>query len=181
MLTSAECRERAEQKIAEAELHPCHERKLRTRQSFILGRGKPSRAQSGVPVKGRSGRRGPDQCGDLPVLGQARGRTSCTRLIHAGARQSHGRSLPHHLDRSCRLRAQHCSFLGAPEDRVPNPAIHLMRDREAISRCTVAYHRPSRALRTIGRIYQRQARRESTASARMAPSVNDVAAVEVAT
>ena len=30
MLTSAECRARAEQKIAEAELQPRHERKLRT-------------------------------------------------------------------------------------------------------------------------------------------------------
>ena len=40
---------------------------------------------------------------------------------------------------------------------------------------------PSRALSTIGTMYQRQARRESTASARMVPSVNDAAAVEVAT
>jgi hypothetical protein len=30
MLTSAECRARAEQKIAEAELQPRHQRKLRT-------------------------------------------------------------------------------------------------------------------------------------------------------
>jgi hypothetical protein len=30
MLTSAECRERAEQKLAEADLHPRHERRLRS-------------------------------------------------------------------------------------------------------------------------------------------------------
>jgi hypothetical protein len=30
MLTAVECRERAEQKRAEAELHPRHERRLRT-------------------------------------------------------------------------------------------------------------------------------------------------------
>jgi hypothetical protein len=30
MLTSTECRQRADQKIAEADLHPCHERRLRT-------------------------------------------------------------------------------------------------------------------------------------------------------
>jgi hypothetical protein len=30
MLTSAECRARAEQKLAEADLHPRHEKKLRT-------------------------------------------------------------------------------------------------------------------------------------------------------
>ena len=30
MLTSAECRERAEQKLAEADLHPRHEKRLRT-------------------------------------------------------------------------------------------------------------------------------------------------------
>ena len=30
MLTAAECRERAEQKIAEADLQPRHERRLRT-------------------------------------------------------------------------------------------------------------------------------------------------------
>ena len=29
MLTSAKCRERAEQKLAEAELHPRHEKRLR--------------------------------------------------------------------------------------------------------------------------------------------------------
>jgi hypothetical protein len=42
-------------------------------------------------------------------------------------------------------------------------------------------HRAPRTLSTIGRTYQRQARRESMASARMAPTVNDAAAVEVAT
>jgi hypothetical protein len=30
MLTSAECRARAEQKLAEADLHPRHEKRLRT-------------------------------------------------------------------------------------------------------------------------------------------------------
>ena len=30
MLTSAECRKRAEQKLAEADLHPRHEKRLRT-------------------------------------------------------------------------------------------------------------------------------------------------------
>jgi hypothetical protein len=49
------------------------------------------------------------------------------------------------------------------------------------TQCTVFYRPPSRALSTIGTMYQRQARRKSTASARMAPSVNDVTAVEVAT
>src|SRR4051812_26023488 len=43
-------------------------------------------------------------------------------------------------------------------------------------------YRPAcRALSTIGTMYQRQVRREKTASARVAPSVNDAAAVEVAT
>ena len=37
MLTSAECRERAEQKIAEADLQPRHERRLRTAAEGWLG------------------------------------------------------------------------------------------------------------------------------------------------
>ena len=37
MLTAAECRERAEQKIAEADLQPRHERRLRTAAEGWLG------------------------------------------------------------------------------------------------------------------------------------------------
>jgi hypothetical protein len=48
MLTSAECRQRAEQKIAEAGLHPRHERRLRSAVegwlilADIMGRGEAS-------------------------------------------------------------------------------------------------------------------------------------------
>ena len=82
-------------------------------QHFVLGRGKPSRAQPGVPVEGRSVRRRPDQCGDLRVLGQAHGRARCSRRSHARTRQGDWRSLPRNLGRGRRLRPQHRLFLGA--------------------------------------------------------------------
>ena len=64
---------------------------------------------------------------------------------------------------------------------MPDPVMDPMRVAKQFQRCMVGYHPPSRALSTIGTIYQRQVRRDSTASARMASSVNDAAAVEIAT
>jgi hypothetical protein len=62
--------------------------------------------------------------------------------------------------------------------RVPDALMDSMRDREAIATLhgPVIAHLPAPSAPSA-----QQVRRESTASARMAPSVNDAAAVEVAT
>src|SRR4029077_12502401 len=49
----------------------------------------------------------------LAARAQARGRTSCTRRIHAGTCQSRGRSLARYLGRGRCLRTQHRIFLEA--------------------------------------------------------------------
>jgi hypothetical protein len=49
MLTSEECRERAEQKIAEAELHPRHERRLRSAaEGWLILAGVLQRAEASL-------------------------------------------------------------------------------------------------------------------------------------
>jgi hypothetical protein len=51
MLTSAECRQRAEQKIAEAELEPRHQKRLRTAaEGWLILADVMTRAEAGLQV-----------------------------------------------------------------------------------------------------------------------------------
>jgi hypothetical protein len=51
MLTSAECRQRAEQKIAEADLHPRHERRLRSAaEGWLVLAGIMARVEASLQV-----------------------------------------------------------------------------------------------------------------------------------
>jgi len=51
MLTSAECRERAEQKLAEADLHPRHERRLRSAaEAWLILADVMARLEASLPV-----------------------------------------------------------------------------------------------------------------------------------
>jgi hypothetical protein len=64
MLTSAECRQRAEQKITEAELNPRHERRLRTAaEGWLILADLVGRLEVSVGAPARSSKEphGPDR------------------------------------------------------------------------------------------------------------------------
>jgi hypothetical protein len=68
-------------------------------------------AQDRAQLKGYSGRRRSGQCGDIRILGQARGRAPCVRRINPLAPQSRRCTFTRHLGRGRRLRSQHCVLL----------------------------------------------------------------------